>query len=154
MIKSLLYLVYMFGINNQNLIHSKYFFPSWGGAMLNAPQRRFSLAVWSNLNTSASYIPLCAHRFYIPGLPQCLLRVPEHWGPISISRLPICLLRVPQHWVPFSIFISRLPICPLRVPQHWVPFSISRLPFGLLRSPSASDAFSKFYKTQYIFWKH
>ena len=88
--------------------------------MLNAPQRRFSLAVWSNLNTSTSYIPLCAHSYQNSSRPQCLLRVPEHWGPISISRLPICLLRVPQHWVPFSI--SRLPLGLLQVPEPRVPF--------------------------------
>jgi len=74
--------------------------------MLNAPQRRFSLAVWSNLNTSASHIPLCAHRFYIPGRPQCLLRVPEHWGLILIYRLPFGLLQVLEPRVPFQSFIK------------------------------------------------
>lgn len=100
--------------------------------MLYPTQRRFSLAVWSNLNTSVSYIPLCAYKYCNSSHPQCLLQVPEHWGPISISRLPICLLRVPQ---------------------HWVPFSISQLPFGLLQVPEPRVPFQSFIKHN-MFWKH
>lgn len=92
---SWLYHVYIF-------IHFKYFFPSLDGAVLNAPQRRLSFAVWSNLNTSAHiYIFFYEHIDIITRAAHMPSFYPWTLGPISIFRLPICLHLVLEHWVPF-----------------------------------------------------
>jgi len=131
--------------------------------VLNALQRRLSLAVWSNLNTSASYIYiyilLCAHRYYYSGCPYAFLlslSIGSHFyfpvthlpssspwalGTFYNSGCPQCLLRVLEHWGPFS----KLYKTPCFLEKPWIQVSINHHALlSILKFTMRYSAFSKF----------
>lgn len=125
-----------------------------------------TLAMWSNLNTTASIIPPCAHRYHILGYPSTFSEsfnigphIRDLGHPHAFSEsfniegylyTQVTHMPSPSPAALGTIFISRLPTCLLRLLQHSESFHIpaTHMPFP---SPSTLVAFSNTFFKNSIF---